>query len=633
MILDDVVTFLKKVPPFQFLEEAELRKAASAMALQFFPKGHVIRRQDSEPSETLHIIKKGAVKLSIRAEDGTENLLDYRGEGETFGSLSILSKERIRSDVIAAEDTICYELPKEVLLQFFGSHPAFTEYFIKFNITKYLDRTYREMQGKAAFYGGSDRLLFSTKAGDLVARKVVSVSQGSSIRDAAQVMTDNKISSVVVLDAEGRPAGILTDRDLRIKVVLTGKSSGDPVSDVMNPEYATVDPEDYCFEALLKMLRRGLNHVLVMHDGVVRGVLTNHDFVVLQGTSPLSLTKDIESQTSLEALVPASAKVNGMIGLLLKQGAKAGNITRALTEINDRLVCKVLELAEAKLGKPPIPYCWIALGSEGRKEQTFKTDQDNALIYLDPTTPQAEKEAREYFSVFTTEVTNGLIQCGFPKCPAGYMASNPAWCRPLGLWKRTFAEWMSKPTADAIMHSLVLFDFRPIYGEFSMAERLRNTLSRSVVDQPRFLGHLANMASKNSPPVGFMRSFVVEKSGEHKNQLNMKIKGLAPITDFVRLFSLEKGISETSTIERLDALRPVHSIAREYAEDIRQSFEFLMHVRIQHQFEQMQAGQSPDNFINPNKLSNLERQSAKEAFSLISEIQALVIERYKSFIW
>ena len=267
--------------------------------------------------------------------------------------------------------------------------------------------------------------------------------------------------------------GIVTDRDLREKVVARGRSVDDPVRDIMSLPLVRVDVKDYCFEAVLKMIKHNIHHILVIKEGQLKGVLTNHDLMLLQGTSPLSFAKDLESQESIEGLVPVSVKINRVVGLLLKEGARASNITRIITELNDRLVRKVLEIAEKKFGRPPVPFCWISFGSEGRKEQTFKTDQDNAIIYADPATPEQEERAKAYFAEFALFVRDSLVKCGFPLCPADYMASNPRWCQPLKAWKNYFSSWITHPTPEAILRSLIFFDFRPLYCGEELAEELR----------------------------------------------------------------------------------------------------------------------------------------------------------------
>jgi len=633
IILEDVISFLRMVPPFQFLCDSDLQAVARNLSMEFYPKDMVILRQDGPPSDALRIIKKGGVKIILVSDEGGEAVIDYRGEGDTFGFLSMVGKDRVRTNVVAIDDTICYLLGQEMVLKLLDSNLSFTEFFLQSHITRYLDKTYREMQDKSMFYGGSDRLLFTTQVGDMAVKNVVSTQEDTTIREAAQIMSEQCISSIVVRDRNGLPTGMVTDRDLREKVVSRGRNVEDPIKSIMSSSLIRVDARDYCFEAVLKMIKYNIHHILVIKDGQLTGVITNHDMMMLQGTSPLSLTKDIESQQTIEGLIPVSKKINGIVGLLLKEGAKASNITKIITEINDRLVRKVLECAERKHGKPPLAYCWIGFGSEGRKEQTFKTDQDNAIITADPATEAEAEAAKKYFSAFAEFVRDSLLQCGFPPCPANYMASNPQWCQPLKVWKKYFSTWISTPTSEAVLNSVAFFDFRPMYGETSLADTLRDHLNALLKDQKVFLGYLANMAIKNQPPVGFFKSFVVEKGGAHKDQLNLKIKGLAPLVDILRLFALEKGIRETSTMERIDTLRSMHSIVGEYADDFEQAFEFISLLRIHHQYEQISNGVAPDNFINPNQLSNLEKRSIKGAFQLITKIQDLIIELYKALIW
>ncbi len=634
LIIDDTVAFLKKVPPFLSLDDINLQSVARHLFVEFHPKGTIILKQNDAPGDSLRIIKKGSVKVSvISPEDGSEVVIDYRGEGDSFDFLSLMSRDSLRANITTMEDTICYVLGINPLLQLLSTHNSFTEYFLKSHITKYVDRVVREMQDKSTFHSGSDRLLFTTRIGDIANKKVISVPEDTTIQAAARIMANKRISSVIIMDQDNRPQGIVTDRDLREKVVAKDPRVKDSVKSIMNFPLIIVDAQDYCFEIILKMIKHNIHHILVSKDGELAGVITNHDFIMLQGTSPLSLTKDIENQQTIDGLIPVSKKINGIVGTLLKEGARASNIIKIITEINDHLVRKVLLLAEKKLGRPPSPYCWLVLGSEGRREQTFKTDQDNALVYADPATESEAEAQNEYFSAFSEIVRDGLIQCGFPPCPANAMASNPRWRQPVRRWKKYFADWIDNPTQDAVINAVTFFDFRPMYGDFHLAESLRDHLNALLKDKKVFLGHLANMAIRNPPPIGFLKSFVVEKDGEHKDQLNIKIKGLAPLVDIVRLFALEKGVRETSTIGRIEAMRNLHTMVTENADALEHAFEIIMLLRIHHQFEQIISGQEADNFIYPNRLSNLEKRSLKEAFHLVTMMQNLIIERYKALIW
>ncbi|HTR45447.1 MAG TPA: DUF294 nucleotidyltransferase-like domain-containing protein [Thermodesulfovibrionales bacterium] len=630
MILEDVISFLKKVPPFQFLDDATLKSVAGSLSMEFYPKDTVILKQGGAPSDSLRIIKKGSVKIVMTSENGDDVVMDYRGEADNFGFLSMIGKERGKTTVVAVDDTICYTLKQEKVLKLIESSPAFTEYFMSY-LSRYVDKTYQEMQRKSLFYGSSDRFLFTTPVGN-IAHEVVTVGEETSIREAAQTMVGRRISSLIILDRRGVPAGIITDMDLREKVVAKGRNVLDPVKSIMTISLIRVDARDSCFEAVLKMLKYNIHHMLVIEDGSLKGIMTNHDLMLLQGTSPLSFANDIENQQSMEGLASASTKVNSIIGLLLKEGAKASSITKVITEINDRLVRKVLEIAEREYGHPPVPYCWIIFGSEGRREQTFKTDQDNAIIYADPSTGEEEEEVARYFPGFASHVRDNLVKIGFPLCPADYMASNPLWCQPLRVWKKYFSSWISEPTAEAVLKSLIFFDARPVYGKFGLFDVLRSSFGTIWERHDVFLCHMANTIVKNTPPIGFLKSFVVEKSGEHKDQFNLKVKGLTPLIDAVRLFALEKNVRETSTLGRITALKDRHAIVREYASELEHAFEFIMLLRIQHQFEQISEGMRPDNFVNPNRLSNLEKKTIREAFHLVSKMQDLIMERCKPFI-
>jgi CBS domain-containing protein len=632
MIIDEVIEFLSTVPPFQFLDSSSIKNIAENVSMEFYPKGTNILQQDGPPSEHLRVIKKGAVKVFLKSDSNKELLIDYRSRGDYFGLLSLFGGDKSRANVVAAEDTICFLIQKDFILKLIDVNSIVKEFFLKSFFHKFIDKIYKEMHNKSLIYSGGDKLLFSTPVGELATKKIITASSDVSIREAATIMSSSKITSLVLVDQNSTPVGIVTDRDLRDKVVSKGRNIEDPVHSVMSVSLIKGEAREYCFEALLKMIRYNIHHLLVVDGGRLKGIITNHDLMMLQGTSPVSLVKEIENGQCIDDLAPVAKKNNSIVGLLLKEGARASNITRIITEINDRLCRKILEITERKLGPSPVRYCWIVFGSEGRKEQTFKTDQDNAIIFEDVASQEEMDQARSYLSKLADAVRDALLKCGFPPCPANYMASNPQWCQPLRVWKKYFSEWVKEPTPDALIKSLVFFDFRPLYGDFDLAEQLRESLSAGIEDNMLFLGSMANTIIRNVPPIGFFKTFIVEKSGEHKNELNLKVKGIAPLIDIVRLFSLEKGIRETSTIERLHALREKHTIVEEYAEEIEHAFEFIMLLRVHFQYEQVEIGELPDNFINPDSLSNLEKRSMKEAFQLISGLQDIIIERYKVMI-
>lgn len=629
----DIAEFLKTITPFQSLDEPTLIEIAAGATTETYPKGSLILEQEGPPSDCLRIIKQGNVKVFMKTRDNEEVVVDYRGEGDAFGLLSVVGGDKSRANVVAVEDTVCHGITKETILRLVDSHSAFAEFFLKSFFNRFIDKAYTELHGKSMLYGGSDKILFSTILGDLLTREVVTAPQDVTIQKAAEIMSRNSISSLILVDpADGVPAGIITDRDLRDKVIARARSVTDPASSVMSISLIKADAHDYCFEALLKMIHYNIHHLLVVDQGKLKGVVTNHDFLMLQGTSPLSIAREIDHQQTIEGLIPASKRINKVIDLLVREGARASNITRVITEINDRLVKRLIEITEARLGPPPVNYCWIAFGSEGRKEQTFRTDQDNAIIYEDPSSEEKAREAERYFSHFSLHMRDSLVKCGFPPCSADYMAGNPRWRQPLSVWKNYFASWIKDPTPETVLLSLIFFDFRPVYGNATLAQKLRAALRRSIKGQKLFFVTMASIVVQSAPPLGFFGNFVVQRRGEHKNELNIKQQGIALIVDLARLFALETGIDTTSTLDRLRELREKHPYVKDFGEELEQAFEFLTALRLRCQLDKIHWGGEPDNFVNPAALSGLERNTLKESFKLIARVHDTVIDKYKPLI-
>ncbi|KWT95084.1 DUF294 nucleotidyltransferase-like domain-containing protein [Candidatus Magnetominusculus xianensis] len=627
MILDEVVLFLRKVPPFQFLSERALSGMIKGIASEFYPKGAVIARKGGQGDDYLYVIRKGGAKRSLDY-GGQEVLVDYKGEGDVFGYLSLFGEDVPWTNITAIDDTICYLMGKDRIKNLIDTDDEARKLFSR----SFLHTSDAVKQDQFTYSCG-EKILFSTHVGDVAKRNLATAPENISIKEAARIMTERHTGSLIFLNKQGAPIGIVTDSDMRNKVVAQGMDVNAPVSTVMSSDLHTVDAGDYCYEAVLKMVKNNIHHLVVLKEQHLWGILTNHDLMLLQGTSALAIVRNIESQSSVNGLIPVSGKIDGVYNMLLSDGAKASNILRIIAEINDRLVRKVITLTETELGPPPVAYAWIVYGSEGRKEQTFKTDQDNAIIYGDPADEHEAHAARDYFSRFSALVRDGLLKVGFPACPANYMASNPIWRQPLKIWKKYAIKWTATPTPKAVLNTVTLFDSRAIYGDESLLTAFRQRLQSNITDNRLLLGKAASLSIRNAPPIGFLKAFVVEKSGEHKDMLNLKIKGITPVVDLLRLFTLEKGLSITPTLKRIEALMDTHSIVKEYAEELVHAFEFIMLLRIQHQYEKIRKGLPPDNFIMPDKLTNLQKRTIKEAFQIIAKIQATVIERYRDMIW
>ncbi len=627
-IIEEVVDFLRKVPPFQFLDEETLKGITKDVSMELYPKGTTILHYGGPMGKYLNVIKKGAVKISLGFANKEDVTIDYRSDGDLIGYLALFGAKKSRANVVAIEDTICYLLRIDAISELIKKNPDIKEFFQDSFLNIFLDKAYNEIYRKTMPYTVGGNIFYTTPVEQLASKKVITGTQDMTIQESANTMSRNKISALVLVDSNGTPVGIVTDRDLRDKVVAKGRNVGEPIKNIMSPPLIRADAKELGFEVFLKMLRHNVHHVLIIDDGALSGIITNHDFMILQGTSPITLVKDIENQQSIEGLMPLSRGVDNIVGLFLNENVKATNIGRVISEINDRILKKVLEIAEQKYGTPPVPYCWIVYGSEGRKEQTFRTDQDNAIIYADPPPDKNQEDINAYFGEFTFFVRDSLQRCGFPLCPADYMASNPKWCQPLSVWKKRFSNWISFPTSQAIMNSVIFLDFRGVYGDLSLADSLRDHIFANIREQRDFFYYLATMAVKNAPPLGFLKKIVVERSGEHKDQLDLKTKGIAPIVDIARLYSIEYRIRETSTYDRVEALKDKVRIMNDHGDELLHAFEFIMLLRMRHQFMQIKEGAPPDNYIYPDKLSNLEKRTIKEAFKIVGVIQDIIILNY-----
>jgi CBS domain-containing protein len=622
MIIEDVLIFLKGIPPFQFLDEPVLRKAAGSLSMEFYPKDTVILKQNGPPSDSLRVIKKGAVKVLMGDETGEEIVLEYKGEGDNFGFLSLIGKDRQRTTVKAVEDTLCYIMDERRVRKLIETSPAFNEYFMAY-LSRYVDRTYQEMHQRNALHSDSDRLLFTTPVGS-IAIPLITVFEKTSIQQAAQVMAQNKISSLIIRNENNLPTGIVTDRDLREKVVAKGRDTAEAVKNIGNLSLIRVDGKDTCFEALLKMIQYGIHHLLVVEDGALKGIVTNHDLMLLQGTSPVSFANDILNQETVAGLVPLTRKIFNIINLLLREDTQVLHLSNIITEIYDRLFRKVMEIGEKKFGPPPLPYCFVVLGSEGRREQIFKTRQENALIYFDPGTPGAEIEAAGYFADLSGWIRDSLTTLGIPPGPGGYLASNPKWDQPFQAWQKVFREWIEEASPGTIVEALPFFDSRPLYGKFSLFLTIRDHIVALIGEEGQgFLKVLTELIVKTPPPVGFIKNRVVEQDGTQQEQLDLHQRGLQPLIDLVRLFALSRGIRETSTLARIQALKEREPAFQKLSGELAHAFEFMMLFTIHHQFQQIKKGQRPDSLLEPTQLDSLEKKTLREAFRLIGRLQAL----------
>jgi CBS domain-containing protein len=602
------------------------------MTLEYFPKGTVILRAGRRASDSLYVVQKGGVQLALRTEVGKELILDMRSEGEIFGVLSLIGRDVARLDVTAIEDTLCYAIPAAVIEHLTSTYTEVADYLFRTSVTRYMDRSLNELRQQTRLMGDTERLLYSLPIRDAAKDQPVLCAESATISEAARIVSAAKATCLFVVNQEGRAIGIVTDRDFAEHVAARGVSVDLPVTNIMSAPVATVESNQPVFQALLAMLNRGIHHVLVTEEGLPKSVLTNHDLLLLQGKSPLSVVRHLEQQATIDDLAAAQKRITDLLPLLMREGAKASHITRVVAEINDRVMSRILELAEAQLGPAPLRFCWVTLGSEGRCEQTFKTDQDNALIYAN-VTEDTVGSADQYFTGLANFVRDALERCGYPRCPGNYMASNPFWRQSLNGWQHYFSEWITGAARRSVEDALIFFDMRPVAGDKSLFEALAAHNRELLGPASLFKSVLAFISTEYKPPLGFFRTFVVERTGDHKDELDLKMHGAGPIVNAARLLALEAGIPHTNTVDRLTALETVEGQDQKLLRDLRDAFEFVMLLRLECQLRQARAGQPLGNYVHPETLTALQRSLLKETFQTIARTQSIIESKFRSAVW
>ncbi|MBW2064855.1 MAG: cyclic nucleotide-binding/CBS domain-containing protein [Deltaproteobacteria bacterium] len=628
--------FLRAVPPFDILGAEELQHLVSSIEIAFFPKGQRIVNRGEPAHQHLYVIQRGAARVSLVDENGKELLVDIRGEGDYFGAGSVLEDKAATFDISAEEDLIALMIPGDELKRLASKYPLFKRFF-SFSMARTVEairqswafQTHHPL-GECAF--NLDVFLAGKRVSDLMQREVLTCPPDVSVRTAAKLMTQRGVSSIVVSGNGLHPLGIVTDNDLRSKVLAGNLDPDIPVTEIMSHPVKTISPEAHAFDALLSMSHHGVRLLVVMGDDRIVGIISEHDLQMESGSSPVQVIGEIERATSLENLTSMRPKIDRVLEMMLRQGGPVKHLVAMVTELNDRLALRILSLAEESMekdgfGKAPSPYSWIAFGSEGRREQTLHTDQDNALFFaLDGGRDEAALKA--WFLKFAELVVESLVRSGIPRCPGGIMASNPKWCQSEEWWQDKYLGWIIEPNPETLLMAAIFFDFRPIYAGTQFPYMLQNRLLESIRRHKLFIRHMARIALYNRPPLSLLKRFVVEKSGEHKNKIDLKRKGLSPIVDAARLLSLDHGIKAQNTLERLAEIHRKGVLDRELYSDLCEAYEFIVYLQISNHLDALAKGEEPDNYLDPQDLNNLQRKMLKESFTVISRLQELIEFHY-----
>ncbi|MBL0713151.1 MAG: cyclic nucleotide-binding/CBS domain-containing protein, partial [Desulfosarcina sp.] len=543
-------------------------------------------------------------------------------EGDTYGGISMLLNNNISIRTMRVEeDSYFFVLPRAHFSDLCQRCPAFSDFFTDTFGKRMLDRSYAEIFSRRILPKDETLHIFNISVERLMTRDILACQQNLPAQQAAEFMRRRRCSSILVQNKTGQYIGIVTDADLRNRIIAQGLDIHTPVAAIMSTPLADISGQLSVFEAMMAMMQQNLKHLAVKDgSGQIIGTVSSRDLLAAQGQSPLFIVREIKSAISRKELHQKQRQLPGLVHSLINSGARAENVTRLISTIADAILNRLIEMAIESLGPPPARFVFMIMGSEGRHEQTLKTDQDNAIIFQD-VGEAALPEVRHYFLTLGETVCTWLDETGYAFCKGGVMAMNPDWCQPFSVWCQKFSGWIHTADPENLLHSSIFFDFRGAFGDMGFIDRLRRHLFESLAGWSGFFRHLTENALHFKPPIGFFRNFVVESKGEHRNAFDIK-RAMMPVVDFARIHALKNQIAETNTLGRLYDLNAGGHISDKDYEEISKSYSYLMQLRFIRQITAVIEENAPaDNYINPKKLSRIEQTMLKEIFKRIENFQ------------
>jgi CBS domain-containing protein len=614
--LVEIRDFLAQRHPFETLTEERLNLLPKMLEIRYLRRNREFPPKDAGRNY-LYILRSGAVDLL----DDQGHLIEKLDEGALYTVPCQLVDVGRATRGVATEDTLLYLLPCLRLHELRSAEPEFDRHFSE-SMRERLKQALNTVQEASDRVGMAQ---LAQEVGSLLNKAPVTVAADTSIRSAARSMTEHNVSSIMLMEQE-RLVGILTDRDLRSRCVAQGVSPEQPARSIMTAQPLTIRRDSLLLDALMTMTRLNVHHLPVLDGQTVVGMLTASDLARLQSANSAFIAADIRKSGTLDELIAACGRLPELQYQLANSGVSALHIGEAISSITDSLTLRLIEMAEAEIGPPPVPYVWLCGGSQARAEQSSHSDQDNALLISDQLLPEHEP----WFAELAERVCSGLNACGFVFCPGDAMARNPQWRQPLRVWRRYFQNWIDKPEPMALMLSSIFFDLRPVQGDVELFEALQEETLNKTRGNGIFTAYLVANALQFRPPLGFFRTFVLIHGGEHDDTFDIKHRGIVPITDIARILALAHGLPQINTDERLQAAAAAHALSGEMADNLRDALELISSLRIRHQAGQIRQGLKADNYLPPDDLSELERKHLKDAFRVIQEMQHTLEFRYQS---
>ncbi|MEL7097454.1 MAG: DUF294 nucleotidyltransferase-like domain-containing protein [Pseudomonadota bacterium] len=588
--------FLSSVHPYDTLDAQSLSEVAGLCDAQTFEAGARIFAVGDEIT-SLDVIVSGEVEITD--EEGIQ--LSLLGPRNSFGERALLRGGASQRAATARQDTTLIRMPAVTLRALMQDH---------LTVSRFFDR-------RRPARAETQRDLTVLPVDELMTRGPVTAAPDTSIRETARLMAERKISSVCIVAPDGF-RGIVTVRDMNAKVVAGGADINAPVCTIMTSDPLTLGPAALGMDVLHMMMERGIGHVPIVDGPRLMGIVTQTDLTRFQALSSADLVRRLAAAKRPETMARITAEIPALLAQLVGTAARHEVITRLITDIADTATRRLLTMAEASLGPAPVPYLWLACGSQGRREQTGVSDQDNCLILSDDVTDAD----MDYFAQLAKLVTDGLNTCGYVYCPGDMMATNPRWCQPLRIWRQYFDGWIDKPNPEAQMLASVMFDLRPIGGDESLFEGLQQDTLEAAARNSIFTAHMISNSLKHAPPLGLLRGLATIRSGEHRNTLDLKHNGVVPVVDLGRIYALTGCLTDPNTRARIEAGIAAGVVSTGGGADLLDAYDVVATARLEHQAAQIKAGGAPDNYLSPADLSDFERSHLRDAFVVIKTMQA-----------
>ncbi len=600
-------SFIKKITPFNRLDDFELDRLVETLDVVYFKENELILRHDQKP-EFLYFIIKGVVQ-----ELQEETVISVFGNNEYFDPISLIENHS-KYSFKASSETICYSLPRETFLEIIYKNNELEGYFFQ-SISKKLNSSVDNEQSKEFVN------LMISRVQDAYLQKPFIVDENETIFNTVSIMKKSKATSLLVKGVDGK-MGIVTDTDFREKIVLNRLDFDAPISQITSWGLKTVFRNEFLFNAQIKMNKFGIKRLIVVDENEdIMGVLDLIALTSYFASHTYSVILELDNTQSVEELKSASEKFVRVIRILYAKGVKVRYIAKIISQLNNKLFKRLFELLAPE--ELITGSALIIMGSEGREEQILRTDQDNALILADDC-----KASKEIIEVFTHKFTQTLIDCGYPRCKGDIMVSNPYWVKTKSEFEETIFEWINTPSEENHMNLAIFYDAFAVAGDKYLLVNLKQYLFARATDSNVFHSFFAKPVLNFATPLGMFANFIVDKK-EHKDELDIKKGGIFPIVHGIRALSLENKIRKTNTIHRIKDLQEMGIIEKEFSKELIESFNLLLTLRLKFRLQKIDAKEPLDNYINPDTLNSLEKDLLRDSFKIVDKFKKFISFHYK----